>query len=210
MSIRPLPQRNKIPWWAQVSAVTGPAMLFGAWLLAGEVDLGDDPGGLELSDLATSPGWWLTPAAVTVTGVAYIVTAGGLRPAAPTGRQLLAAGGALTILSGWLPVLGRPGFWHTTITNLALVTLCVWPALISPDRPYLPLVLRRRFDGNLTIGLGALLLLCVMTGMDVVGGATYGPQERLLMTVQALAPLVVILGVQLHPAAVHREVAPHP
>ncbi len=197
-----------IPWWAQVSAVTAPALLVSSWLLTGGVAVSKAPARLSLSDLTTQPGWWLMPAVVTGVGLAYLVSAAGLRPADVTGRGFLAAGGALTVLSGWMPVLGRSGVWHTNVTYLAFVTLGVWPALIASDRLDAPLVLRRRSGEVLAVGLGALLLLCVMSGMDPrADGSGYGLQQRLLMTAQALVPLVIVLGVELHLAATRRQVA---
>lgn len=164
--------------WAQSSAVVAPAALLGAWLTPAQV-------------------WWLTPTAVTVAGIAHVVTATGLRPVDPAGRGLLAAGGALTVVSAWLPMVGRVGLWHTTVTNLGWVTLCVWPALVAPDRQPLPRVLRRSFGEGLAVGLGALLLLCVVTRETVIGaGQTYGLPQQLLMTAQAAVPLLIIVGLK--------------
>lgn len=178
MRSAPLWFQPRVPSWAQTSAVVGPGALLGAWL-------------------TPAPAWWVTPTAVTVAGMAYLLVAAGLRPADPGGRGLLAAGGALTVLSGWLPMLGRVGFWHTAITDIGWVTLCVWPALIAPDRQPLPRVLRRSFGECLAVGLGALLLLCVVTKDTVIGaGETYGLPQHLLMTAQAAVPLVIILGLK--------------
>ncbi len=104
-----------------------------------------------------------------------------------------------------MTALGRPGLWHTHVACLAFVTLGAWPALIASDRPDAPLVLRRRSGEVLAVGLGALLLLCVMGGMDPrADGSAYGPQQRLLMTAQSLVTLVILLGVQLRLVATRR------
>lgn len=68
-----MPRLPGLAWWAQVSAVTGPAALVAGWVSADHVDMGDGGlGGWGLSDLAMEPGWWVTAAAVTVAGVAYV------------------------------------------------------------------------------------------------------------------------------------------
>jgi len=177
----------RVSWWAGTSAVVAPAALLGAWV-------------------TPSPAWWLTPTAVTVAGAAYVLVAAGLRPADPASRCLLAAGGALTVLSGWLPMVGRVGLWHTAITDIGWVTLCVWPALIAPDRRPLSRVLRRSFGECLAVALGALLLLCVVTRDTVIGaGESYGLPQHLLMTAQAAVPLVIVLGLTL--TATQRQAA---
>lgn len=159
--------------------------------------------------LTPSPAWWLTPAAATAAGTAYVVTAVGLRPAEPVSRWLLAAGGGFTVISGWLPMVGRVGLWHTTITDIGWVTLCVWPALVAPGRQPLPRVLRRSFGEGLAVALGALLLLCVVTSDTVIGaGETYGLPQHLLMTAQAAVPLLIVLG--LTHAAPRKHGGPQP
>lgn len=65
------------------------------------------------------------PGVATGVGLAYLASAVGLRPADVTGRGFLAAGGVLTALSGWMPVVGLLGVWHTNVTYLAFVTLGV-------------------------------------------------------------------------------------
>ncbi len=181
MTYLSLSDQPRVRLWAQSSAVVAPAALLGAWLTPAQV-------------------WWLTPTAVTVAGIAHVVTATGLRPVDPAGRGLLAAGGALTVVSAWLPMVGRVGLWHTTVTNLGWVTLCVWPALVAPDRQPLPRVLRRSFGEGLAVGLGALLLLCVVTRETVIGaGQTYGLPQQLLMTAQAAVPLLIIVGLKFTP-----------
>ena len=166
----------RVPGWARASAGIAFAGMLGAWL-------------------TPSPTWWLAPAAATVAGTAHVITAVGLRPAEPVSRWLLAAGGVFTVISGWLPMVGRVGLWHTTITDIGWVTLCVWPALIAPDREPLPRVLRRSFGECLAVALGALLLLCVVTRDTVIGaGETYGVPQHLLMTAQAAVPLLIVLG----------------
>lgn len=175
----PLPLvQPRVPWWASASAVVAPVALLGAWLIP-------------------EPVWWLSPFAATLAGSAHVVTATGLRPVDPAGRVSLAAGGALAALSGWLPLVSG-GLWHTMVTNLAWVTLSVWPALIAPDHQPLPRVLRRSFGECLAVALGALLLLCVVTRETVIGaGHTDGLPQHLLMTAQAAVPLIIVVGLRL-------------
>ncbi len=198
MTFSALSNEPRVPWWGFVSAAAAPTVLSVACLHAA-VGSGRDVTGLRPVGLTGTPGWWLMPAAMVVAGAALVVTAAALRPAATAGRSLLAVGGALTVVSGFVPLLGRNGFLHIHVTHLALVTLCVWPALLTPERRQLPVVLRRPFGEGLAVALGALLLLYVFTRTDPYrAGSAYGLPQALLMSAQAAAPLLVVLGVRKH------------
>lgn len=189
-----------VPWWAHVSAAVAPSVLLLLCLHSALTGSGDHVTGSGARDLAAGVGQWLTPTALTVAGAALVVTAAGMRPADLTGRWVLAIGGAFTVVGSWLPMLGHHGFWHTIVTNLALVTLCVWPALLTPERRRVPAALRRPFGRSLAVGLGALLLLYVST--DPSGAAfTVDLPQGLLMTAQSATPLVILLALRRNPLA---------
>jgi len=193
VSLAPLP---RVPWWGLVAAVATPVVPVGGWLVAGSVVRGYDPVRSSVSALAAgdSPSRWLMTAALILTGLGYVTTAVGLRPADITGRGLLVVGGVGVLLTAWIPnsTMGRNSVGHMIVTYLAFIALTVWTGVIARNRPDAPLVLRRRFGQVVTIVLGVLLLLTVAE--IVVGGATLGLRERVLTTAQALVPLVVVLG----------------
>ena len=193
MTLPPLP---RVPWWGTAAAFATPVALIGGWSWAGAVTPGYDPVRQTISDLAAvaAPAHWLMTAALVVTGLGYIVTAVGLRPADVAGRTLLGVGGVGVLLMAWIPnaTAGRNAVGHMIVTYLAFIALTIWPAVIARNRPDAPLVLRRRFGQIVTITLGVLVLLTVAE--IVTGGATLGLRERVLTTAHALVPLAVVLG----------------
>ncbi len=197
MTVLALSRRWEVPWWSRVSAVAGPAALGSAWLLSVVSGSAHDSSSGRLTGGSPAPWWWVTPVAVMVAGVADVVTAGGLRPAAATGRWLLAVGGLILVVAAVLSVLNRTGFLYQDLGNVALVTLCVWPAAITPDRRSPTLGLQRRWGEALAAGLGALLVLYVLARTGSAStSSSYGPLQRLLLLAQSLAPLIVIVGLR--------------
>jgi hypothetical membrane protein len=191
-----LPPLPRVPWWGLAAAVATPVALVGGWLWAGSVTRGYDPVRSSVSALAAgdAPSRWLMTAALVLTGLGYLVTAVGLRPADVAGRTLLGVGGVGVLLMAWIPnaTAGRNAVGHMIVTYLAFIALTIWPAVIARNRPDAPLVLRRRFGQIVTITLGVLVLLTVAE--IVTGGPTLGLRERVLTTAHALVPLAVVLG----------------
>ena len=190
------PPLDPVPWWGTTAAVVAPVALIGGWMWAGAITPGYDPVRQTISDLAAAdaPTHWLMTAALVVTGLAYIVTAVGLRPADGAGRALLGVGGVGVLLTAWIPntTEGRNEVGHMIVAYLAFLALTVWPAVIARNRPDAPLVLRPRFGQMVAIGLGVLVLL---TFAEIVtGGSTLGLRERVLAGAQSVVPLVVVLG----------------
>ena len=190
------PPLDPVPWWGTTAAVVAPVALIGGWTWAGAITRGYDPVRQTISDLAAAdaPTHWLMTAALVVTGLAYIVTAVGLRPADGAGRALLGVGGVGVLLTAWIPnnTEGRNEVGHMIVAYLAFLALTVWPAVIARNRPDAPLVLRPRFGQVVAIGLGVLVLL---TFAEIVtGGSTLGLRERVLAGAQSVVPLVVVLG----------------
>ena len=193
MSLPPLP---RVPWWGTAAAVAAPVALMGGWSWAGALTPGYDPVRQTISDLAAvaAPTHWLMTAALVLTGLGYIVTAVGLRPADGAGRTLLAVGGVGVLLTAWIPndTQGRNEVGHMIVSYLAFLALTAWPAVIARNRPDAPLVLRPRFGQVVAIALGVLVLVTVAD--IVVSGSTLGLRERVLATAQSVVPLVVVLG----------------
>jgi hypothetical membrane protein len=119
--------------------VATPVALVGGWWWAGSITPGYDPIRQTISDLAAAdaPTHWLMTAALVVTGIAYIVTAVGLRPADGAGRALLGVGGVGVLLTAWIPndTQGRNQVGHMIVAYLAFLALTVWPAVIARNRP---------------------------------------------------------------------------
>jgi len=190
------PPLDPVPWWGTTAAVVAPVALIGGWTWAGAITPGYDPVRQTISDLAAAdaPTHWLMTAALVVTGLAYIVTAVGLRPADGAGRALLGVGGVGVLLTAWMPnnTEDRNEVGHMIVAYLAFLALTVWPAVIARNRPDAPLVLRPRFGQVVAIGLGVLVLL---TFAEIVtGGSTLGLRERVLAGAQSVVPLVVVRG----------------
>jgi hypothetical membrane protein len=191
-----MPPLPRVPWWGTGAAVAAPVALVGGWWSAGAITPGYDPVRQTISDLAAGDAstHWLMTAALVATGLAYIVTAVGLRPADSAGRGVLAVGGVGVLITAWIPndTQGRNEVGHMIAAYLAFLALTVWAAVIARNRPDAPLVLRPRFGQVVAIGLGVLVLLTVAE--IVTAGSTLGLRERVLATAQSVVPLVVVLG----------------
>ncbi|MEO9151629.1 MAG: DUF998 domain-containing protein [Lapillicoccus sp.] len=207
MSPSPASHLRPLPLWALVSAFVAPVAYIGGWMYAGAVTTMYDPVRSSVSDLAAgdAPHRWIMTAALVVAGLAYLVTAIGLRPADGAGRTLLGVGGVATLIVAWIPNthVGHNVVGHMIVTYLAYASLSLWPAVIARNVAGAPLVLRPTFGKTAAIVMGILALVTVA---DIItGGATLGLRERILTTAQLLVPLVVALGAVRLPS----PVAPH-
>jgi hypothetical membrane protein len=168
--------------------------MIGGWTLAAAVQVAPfDPVRDTISALATSAATsgWIMTAGLALTGACHLVTAAGLRGAAPLGRALLALGGVGTLAVAALPVDAVPG-GHGLAAGVAFVALAVWPAAATRAGVRGPL--RRRWSTAASVGLVGLLVTFVLE-LQAVGpadGALTGLTERLLAGAQSLWPLVVV------------------
>jgi len=180
-----------------MAAAVAPVALMTGWLMAGASTRGYDPVRSSVSALAASdaPHRWVMTLALVVTGLAYLVTAVGLRPADGAGRGLLGLGGVATLITAWIPNAhaAHNSLGHMIPSYLAFVSLSIWSAVVARNVPGAPTVLRPRFGQVTAIVL--FLLFIVLVADIVTGGATLGLRERLLLTAQSVVPLVVVLGV---------------
>ncbi len=197
-----------VPWWGVASAAAAPVLLVGGWTLAAARQRGGfDPGVETISALAAldAEDRWLMTAALAGLGCCHLTTAAALRPAAPAGRLLLAAGGVGTVLVATypLPVGDGDSPAHTAAAALAFGALAVWPAL--GRRRGGPLALRPAVAGTAgplalrpaVAGTAAATLLGLV-GWFVVelvrDGDAVGFTERLAAGAQAVWPLVAVLS----------------
>ncbi len=199
----PVPARQalpRVPWWALASAALAPVALIGGFLYAGWQLSGYAVSSTTISDLAAvdMPGRGVMTTALVITGLAHLVTALGLRPVPRAGRVLLGLGGVATVLVAWLPIasVGTSSPGHLVAAVLAFGALTFWPRLIARPEPDAPFVLRPRFART---AWTVMLVFLVLTGLDLVlhfHPASLGVNERILASLNALCPLVVVLGLR--------------
>ena len=187
-----------VPWWARVSSLLAPVLLIGGWTLAAALQ----PGGFDsvtrtISELAALDAHqrWVMTVGIGGTGVCHLVTAAGLRPAARTGRVLLALGGAASVLVALfpLPAGGGTSSAHRVVAFLAFVLLTVWAPFSGVDRADAPWGLRRRVALVAGAVLGAVTLWFFV--VVVSDGSDVGLAERCAAGAQAVWPAVVVASV---------------
>ncbi|HEX2297961.1 MAG TPA: DUF998 domain-containing protein, partial [Pseudonocardiaceae bacterium] len=186
-----------VPWWSALSAASAPVLLIGGWQLAAARQPGGfDPVRQTISALAAhgATDRWIMTTGLAGVGVCHVVTAVGLRSAAPAGRVLLATGGAATVaVAAFSQPLNGDSSAHVTAAAVAFPALSLWPALAwrpgrSPSR---------------TVSLVAasgLLALLGWFGLDYfTGSSRIGLSERVLAAAQSLWPLAAVATVLLRP-----------
>ncbi|MFD3920922.1 DUF998 domain-containing protein [Streptomyces sp. NPDC058595] len=189
---------RRAPWWVLLSAGGAPLLLVGAWMIAQLLQgPGYNPTVDTLSVLASygARGYWLMTGILIVLGTCYVVTAHGLREAAPAGRIALAGGGlsamALTLVPA--PISGG-ALGHGAVAAVGFVLLAAWPALAARRRSTVPWGLRFR----VAIVASALMCVCALWFVfELRNGKAPGVAERVVTFVQALWPLVVAVSCRL-------------
>ncbi|MGN9812998.1 DUF998 domain-containing protein [Micromonospora sp. BQ11] len=194
----------RVPPWALLSATAAPVLLIGGWTLAAA----RQPGGFDqvagtISALAARDATdrWIMTLALVGLGLCHCVTAAGLRSLRPTGRALLALGGAATVAVAAFPLPAERGSSapHGLAAAVAFGALALWPALAA--------VRRRAPSPSAGLpprgGTTAAAVLLVAVGWFVVelvtGGPRIGLAERVAAGAEALCPLVVALALHRRP-----------
>lgn len=181
---------RRVPQWTLWSAVSAPVLLIGGWQLAAARQPGGfDPVRQTISALAAhgATDRWIMTTGLAGVGVCHLITAAGLRSAAPAGRVLLATGGAATVAVAAFPqpVTGDSPA-HVAAAAVAFPALSLWPALAW----------RRGGAPSRAVTLGAasgLLALLGWFGLDFFTSAPrIGLSERLLAAAQSLWPLAAV------------------
>lgn len=186
-----------VPWWAGATSVAAPALLIGGWTVAAA----RQPDGYDsltstISALAgrAATNRWIMTVGLAGLGLAYVLTALGLRPAAAAGRIALAAGGLATIGVSALPLPATgPSTAHGVAAAIGFVTLAVWPALSgrrAGPAPW-PAALR------MPVATGASGVLLVLIGWFAVAlhaGVDAGLAERVAAGAESLWPLAVTVS----------------
>lgn len=195
---------RRAPWWVLLSSGGAPLLLIGASLIAQRLQgPGYNPAVDTLSILASygARAYWLMTGILLVLGTCYMLTAHGLREAAPLGRIALAGGGLAAIILTLVPAPYRGGnLGHGTVAATGFVLLAIWPALAARrrDRP-MPWNLRFRVALAASVGMCLCALWFVF---ELQSGKAPGLAERVVTLVQAIWPLVVAISCRVwqHPS----------
>ena len=185
-----------VAWWALASSALLPTMLITAWAIAGARQAATySPMRQTVSvlsgDAATDR--WIVTGALYAVGVAYVVTALGLRALAPAARTGLVVAGlaAIGLASFPQPVHGTSQA-HVVCTALGAVTIAVWPALAARQESVLSAVGARR---TVAASLVSVVLFMWMA-FETRNGPVLGLAERTSSALQSCWPLVVALALR--------------
>ncbi|MEU2272727.1 DUF998 domain-containing protein [Streptomyces olindensis] len=186
---------RSVPLWALVSSGCAPVVLIMGWLVAASLQgSAYDPAAQTISVLAApgGSGYWVMTAAFIALGVCHLVTAWGLRPAAPAGRVALAAGGGSALAVALVPAPSSGGsLSHGSVAAVGFVLLAAWPVLASRSGDTVPWALRPlpALGATAVMALGAAWFLIELHQRGAAGAA-----ERAVTTIQSVWPFVVVLS----------------
>ncbi|MFJ5136977.1 DUF998 domain-containing protein [Streptomyces sp. NPDC088707] len=184
---------RSVPRWALLSSGCAPLLLAGGWTVAALLEgPAYDPVTQTISVLAAygAEGSWVMTGAFLALGVCHLVTAWGLRPAAPAGRVALAGGGVAALGVALVPAPSSGGsLRHGAVVVVGFTLLAVWPVLAAVRRGGVPWGLRLTpsVAASALMALGAVWFLVELNRQGSVGVA-----ERLVTCVQSTWPLVVV------------------
>ncbi|MFE9823161.1 DUF998 domain-containing protein [Streptomyces sp. NPDC005791] len=204
---------RSVPQWVLFSSFSAPVLLVGGWAVSGQLQgPAYDPASATISILASdgAGGYWVMTSALVALGACHVVTACGLRPAAPAGRVALAGGGLSAMLLALFPAPSSGGsFSHGVVVAVGFSLLAVWPVMaVRRATPALRTGARRRADDGpraavppwglrpgpsvtaaALMWLGGAWFLLALFVLDAAGAA-----ERVLTFAQSFWPLVVVLS----------------
>ncbi|EGX60044.1 integral membrane protein [Streptomyces zinciresistens K42] len=182
-----------------MSSGCAPAVLIGGWAIAARLEgPAYDPATETISTLAAygSSGFWVMTLALAGLGVCHLLTALGLRPAAPAGRLALGAGGVTACVVALIPPPSSGGsLRHGTVTAIGFTLLAVWPVLAARRRDGAPWGLRPAPAVAATL-LMLLSAVWFLVELHLQGAA--GVAERLVTAIQSLWPFVVVASCLRH------------
>ncbi len=192
---------RSVPWWGVLSSAAAPALLIGGWTVAARLQPGhfDSVSGT-ISALAADDAQhrWVMTAALAGVGAAHVTTALALRPSAPAGRWLIAAGGIGTALvaANPLPAEGASSPRHFAAAGVAFVSLGVWPALSWHKRRSAGAEVPAVFRPEVALPVAAVLVAGLSWFFVELTSDTdrVGLSERVAAGAQALWPLAAVLA----------------
>lgn len=205
--------RRSVPWWVLFSSVCAPVLLVGGWAISAVLQgPGYDPASRTISTLASrgADGYWVMTPALIALGFCHVITACGLRSAAPQGRVALGGGGVSAMLLALFPAPSSGGSLdHGAVVAVGFSLLAVWPILAvrrgatdrgraSERRPTAvppggtaPWGLRAgpSLMATVLMWIGGAWFLMALFAHDTAGAA-----ERVLTFAQSFWPLVVVVS----------------
>jgi len=178
-----------------MTAAAAPLLLIAGWTIAARLQPGDfDPVTQTISELAGEDAAyrWVMTAAIIGTGASQIATAVAMRPAARTGRILLAAGGVFTIAIALapLPAGGQGATTHAVFAAGSFGALAVWPLASWRRGSTVPWGLRRNVA--LAAGGGLIVATAWFFGAVLTDSANVGLVERVDAVLLNVWPLAVV------------------
>jgi hypothetical protein len=196
-----------VPWWALLSSGCAPVLLAGGWTVAAWLQgTGYDPVTQTISVLTVdgAAGHWVMSGAVAVLGACHVVTAWGLRAAAPAGRVALGGSGVSAIV---LALAAEPStggsMRHGAVVGVGFALIAMWPLLAADRSGSGPWGLRL----VPSIVVTALLGVCAVWFLiELQGHGAAGVAERVLTSGQNVWPFVVVASCVLH---ARRTAEPH-
>ncbi|MFJ8923072.1 Protein of unknown function (DUF998) [Streptomyces sp. LamerLS-316] len=201
---------RSVSWWVLCSSLCAPILLVGGWAVSEQLQgPGYDSATTTISVLAANgaAGYWVMTTALVALGACHVVTACGLRPAAPFGRAALAGGGLSAMLLALFPAPSSGGsFSHGVVVAVGFSLLALWPVLAvrrgraarsgpgaagGPRVAPPPWALRPgpSVTAAALMWLGGAWFLLALFVLDTAGAA-----ERVLTFAQSFWPLVVVLS----------------
>lgn len=183
-----------VPKWALLSSGCAPLLLAGGWTIAALLEgPAYDPVTQTISVLAAygAAGFWVMTGALFALGICHLLTAWGLRPAAPAGRLALAGGGVAALVVAFLPTPSSGGsLRHGSVAAVGFALLALWPLLAAVrGRAAAPWALRP---------VPALMATAFMCGgavwflFETHQGGAAGVAERFVTSMQSVWPFVVV------------------
>ncbi|MFD5041615.1 DUF998 domain-containing protein [Streptomyces sp. NPDC058377] len=201
---------RSVSWWVLCSSLAAPILLVGGWAVSEQLQGPDyDSATTTISVLAANgaAGYWVMTSALVALGACHVVTACGLRPAAPFGRAALAGGGLSAMLLALFPAPSSGGsFAHGVVVAVGFSLLALWPVLAvqrgraarpAPGAAGGPRVAPPPWGlrpgpsaaAAALMWLGGAWFLLALFVLDTAGAA-----ERVLTFAQSFWPLVVVLS----------------
>ncbi|MFC9680379.1 DUF998 domain-containing protein [Streptomyces sp. NPDC056948] len=186
---------RSVPKWVLLSSGCAPVALIMGWAVAASLQGSSyDPAAQTISVLAAPGGssYWVMTAAFIALGICHLLTAWGLRPAAPAGRAALAAGGVSALAVALFPAPSSGGsLTHGSVAVAGFIVLAVWPVLAARRGDAVPWALRPlpSLGATAVMALGAAWFLAELHQQGAPGAA-----ERAVTTMQSVWPFAVVLS----------------
>ncbi|MBB3073620.1 DUF998 domain-containing protein [Streptomyces violarus] len=186
---------RSVPKWVLLSSGGAPVVLIMGWAVAASLQGPSyDPAAQTISVLAAPGGssYWVMTVAFIALGICHLLTAWGLRPAAPAGRAALAAGGVSALAVALFPAPSSGGsLTHGSVAVGGFVVLAAWPVLAARRGDAVPWALRPlpALGATAVMALGAAWFLAELHQEGAPGAV-----ERAVTTIQSVWPFAVVLS----------------